>query len=319
MVNEVNKLILNTLVEQGAVYIPNIGTLSIYRTASRKRGSRIVAPSYSVTLSRECKASSLRDVIMTIANVDEASAEDIVTRWYAKVSAEGRVVIDGIGNITNEYFSPDSELIAKLNRNNTIIALTTKRGNRKRWWLVPLIILAITSLGLSLYNLINREQTTMSTNTLAIENIEAENQNISTEIDSATPTEETVVTEQLDEPATEAEITIEEVIESPESKQEPTTDVVEHEEPQPVTEITDWREQRARHYVIFGSYSTATNANVAVRKILRSNPAAQCQVIRIGSLHAVAVFGSNNHSDCVVFKRQNRALYKDAWIHSPKN
>ena len=319
MVNEVNKLILNTLVEQGAVYIPNVGTLSIYRTASRKRGSRIVAPSYSVTLSQECKASSLRDVIMAIANVDKACAEDIVTRWYAKVSAEGRVVIDGVGSITNEYLSPDSEFIAKLNRNNTTIALATKRGSHNRWWLVPLILLALASLGLSLYNLINRKQTSVSTNTLVIENTQAENQDISPEIDDVTSTEEAVVTEPLDEPATETETTIEEIIESPESEPEPNTEVVEHDEAQPVTEITDWREQGARHYVIFGSYSTAANANVAVRKILRRNPAAQCQVIRIGSLHAVAVYGSNNHSDCVVFKRQNRALYKDAWIHSPKN
>ena len=56
MVNEVNKLILNTLVEQGAVYIPNVGTLSICRTASRKRGNKIIAPSYSVTFTTESRS-----------------------------------------------------------------------------------------------------------------------------------------------------------------------------------------------------------------------------------------------------------------------
>lgn len=332
MVNEVNKLILNTLVEQGAVYITNIGTLSIYRTASRKRGSKIVAPSYSITYTTECKATSLSSVIMSVANVDEPSADDIVERWHKKLNADGRVVIEGVGTIANGYFSPDSEFIAKLNRYNEPIRLNGNTGNNKRLWLIPLMVVAIVALGLNLYLVFtNREpkaQTTLvaetSTNTLAPENITTENKEVSedsktTEVSTDEITSEPVI--EQEEAATQATATAlaEEPVESEEIK-EPVEEqkIEEPKVEQPVVEITDWRQLGARHYVIFGSYSNTTNANTAIRKILRRNPAAQCQIIRIGSLHGVAVYGSYNRKDCEVFKRQHRSLYKDAWIHSPR-
>lgn len=333
MVNEVNKLILNTLVEQGAVYIPNIGTLSIYRTASRKRGSKIVAPSYSVTYTTERKATSLSSVIMSVANIDEPSADDIVERWHKKLNADGRVVIEGVGTIANGYFSPDSEFIAKLNRYNEPICLNGNTGNNKRLWLIPLMVVAIVALGLNLYLVFTdrepKAQTTLvadtSTNALTPENITTENKEVSedsktTEVSTDEVTSEPVI--EQEEVATQATALAEEPVEPTESEE--IKELVEEqkiEEPkveQPVVEITDWRQLGARHYVIFGSYSNTTNANTAIRKILRRNPAAQCQIIRIGSLHGVAVYGSYNRKDCEVFKRQHRSLYKDAWIHSPR-
>ena len=333
MVNEVNKLILNTLVEQGAVYIPNIGTLSIYRTASRKRGSKISAPSYSVTFTTECKATSLSSVIMSVANVDEPSADDIVERWHKKLNADGRVVIEGVGTIANGYFSPDSEFIAKLNRYNEPIRLNGNTGNNKRLWLIPLMVVAIVALGLNLYLIFtNREPKApstlvadTSTNTLAPENITTENKEViedskTTEVSTDEITSEPVI--EQEEEATQATALAEEPVEPVESEEikEPVEEqkIEEAKVEQPVVEITDWRQLGARHYVIFGSYSNTTNANTAIRKILRRNPAAQCQIIRIGSLHGVAVYGSYNRKDCEVFKRQHRSLYKDAWIHSPR-
>ena len=293
MVNEVNKLILNTLVEQGAVYIPNIGTLSIYRTASRKRGSKLSAPSYSVTFTTECKATSLSSVIMLVANIDEFSADDIVERWHKKLSKDA--------------------------------------SSGKRLWLIPLIIVAFIALGLNLYLIFtDREpakQETItadtSTNTLVTENTIIEDQSIATD----TTTEE-APTEPV-EPAAEVADTTESITaveEAPiveeaapaEVETTPAQQIDEQQPKQTPTEITDWRQLGARHYVIYGSYSNTTNANTAIRKILRRNPAAQCQIIRIGSLHGVAVYGSYNRKDCEVFKRQHRSLYKDAWIHSPR-
>lgn len=331
MVNEVNKLILNTLVEQGAVYIPNIGTLSIYRTASRKRGSKLSAPSYSVTYTTECKATSLSSVIMSVANIDEISADDIVERWHKKLSKDGRVVIVGVGTITNGYFSPDSDLIAKLNAHNETIRLSGKSSSGKRLWLIPLIAVAFVALGLNLYLIFtDREpakQETItadtSTNTLVVENAIIEDKTITTDTTTEEATTEPV--EPVTEVANTTEITsaVEEatIVEEAAPAEVTTTPVQEIDEQQPEqtpAEITDWRQLGARHYVIYGSYSNTTNANTAIRKILRRNPAAQCQIIRIGSLHGVAVYGSYNRNDCAIFKRQHRSLYKDAWIYTPR-
>ena len=331
MVNEVNKLILNTLVEQGAVYIPNIGTLSIYRTASRKRGSKLSAPSYSVTFTTECKATSLSSVIMSVAHIDEPSANDIVERWHKKLSKDGRVVIEGIGTIANGYFSPDSDLIAKLNAHNETIRLSGKSSSGKRLWLIPLIIVAFIALGLNLYLIFTdsepAKQETLtadtSTNTLVAENAIIEDKTIATNTTTEEATTEPVepVTEVAD--TTEIttavkEATIVEEAAPAEVKTTPVQEINEQQPEQTPAEITDWRQLGARHYVIYGSYSNTTNANTAIRKILRRNPAAQCQIIRIGSLHGVAVYGSYNRNDCAIFKRQHRSLYKDAWIYTPR-
>lgn len=332
MVNEVNKIILNTLAEQGAVYIPNIGTLSIYRTASRKRGSKISAPSYSVTFTTECKATSLSSVIMGIANVDKISADDIVERWHKKLSIEGRVVIEGVGTIANGYFSPDSDLIAKLNAHNETIRLSGKSSSGKRLWLIPLIIVAFIALGLNLYLIFtDREpakQETItantSTNTLVAENTIVEEKAVATDstthdaiAESVEPATEVADTTETTITAAEAAPIVEDVAPA-EVEATPAPQIEEQQPEQTPAEITDWRQLGARHYVIYGSYSNTTNANNAIRKILRRNPAAQCQIIRIGSLHGVAVYGSYNRNDCAIFKRQHRSLYKDAWIYTPR-
>jgi hypothetical protein len=131
------------------------------------------------------------------------------------------------------------------------------------------------------------------------------------------------VTEVTDTTEIEITTTVEEapIVEEAAPAEVETTPAQQIEEQQPVqtpAEITDWRQLGARHYVIYGSYSNTTNANNAIRKILRRNPAAQCQIIRIGSLHGVAVYGSYNRNDCAMFKRQHRSLYKDAWIYTPR-
>ena len=313
MVNEVNKIIFNTLVEQGAIYIPNLGTLSIHSTPSHKRGNRVVPPAHSVVYTTECKATSLSKVIMTIANIDEISANDIVERWHKKISKDGRVVIEGVGTIASGAFTPNSELIAKLNISNEPIYLNGKVRSSRKWWLIPLIVLSLVALGLNLYLLFSRDKiepiapvANTSTESLVTENTTAENQQISNDtITTDSSTQETNTQEE--------EIANIEVINA-----EPAPEITEQEVERTEAKIADWREHNKRHYVIFGSYSTMANATTAIKKIERNNPAAQCKVIRIGTMFGIAVFGSDNHDECTAFKREYRAVYKDAWIHTPK-
>lgn len=313
MVNEVNKIIFNTLVEQGAIYIPNIGTLSIHSTPSHKRGNRVVAPTHSVVYTTECKATSLSNVIMTIANIDETNADDIVARWHKKINDNGRVAIEGVGTIANGAFTPNSELIAKLNIHNEPIYLNGKVRSSRKWWLIPLIVLSLVALGLNLYLLFSRDNiepiapvANTSTESLVTESTTVENQQIS---------DDTIIADSNpQEPNTqEEEMANIEVINA-----EPAPEFTEQKTEQTEAKIDDWREHDTRHYVIFGSYSTMTNANTAIKKIERNNPAAQCKVIRIGTMFGIAVFGSDNHDECNAFKRNNRTVYKDAWIHTPK-
>lgn len=319
MVSEVNKIIFNTLVERGGVYIPNVGTLSIYRTPSRKRGSRVVSPSYSVTYTTERRAISLSEVICSIANVGHDVADDIVSRWRKRVTEDnGRVVIEGVGVIANGCYTPDGELMARLNTNHEII-YCSRKGGVPKWILSLLAVLALVTLCFSLYLLLMRNTTVQDDyDVVALENTSSEPLNI-----SDNETDSVVVSKDVIEPIIDsvAVNSADDVVADSTAYPQPLNLSEEAKVESNVEEkidVDDWRDRSVHHYLIIGSYSTMANANTAVRKAVRRNAEAQCKIIRIGSLYAVAVYGSVDRNECVKFKRNNRAFYKDSWIHTPK-
>lgn len=316
MVNEVNKLIFNTLVEGGAIYISERGTLSVERTPSRAmRRGRVVSPSYQVTFTKECRAESLASVIASFSGVSAEDGEDIARRWLDKVTTDDRVVIEGVGTIQNGSFTADKSLAEALTLSSKTLTLTRTKSSRRWPWvvLVLALILGLVAAAYVLYGdkLISRD---VVTKTPEIEVVKAD---VVTEQSASADTTAVALSEvQTNEPAPQTEA-VSEVVTEAEVADTPKVEA-EAEVTQTLVDQSDWRTQPVHHYVIFGSYSNTTNANNAVRKIMRRNPEAQCKVIRLGGMHAVAVFGSYSRAECDQFKRQYRALYKDAWVHTPK-
>lgn len=307
MVNEVNKLIFNTLVESGAVYIPDVGTLAIERTPAAKSRSRVAGPTLAVAFSSERDGESLANVIATAAYISAEEADDIVRRWLAKVSSDGKVVIEGVGIIQNNSFSPDTKLTDSLASTHRYIQLTkAKKGSRLPWIIFAVLLLCAACVGAYLYYISYIKSAGASIPETMPEQpapellVEEPDSVAVPVIDEPEVIEEAIVAE------TETEVITE------------VTEVVKPEPEQNTTSVADWRNEDVHHYVIFGSYSTLNNANVAVRQISRKNPEAQCKVMPLGKMYAVAVYGSKSRKDCEVFKRSNRKYYKNAWIHTPK-
>ena len=109
----------------------------------------------------------------------------------------------------------------------------------------------------------------------------------------------------------------------------PTEEVVVEEvvvaEPEPETEIeiepapVRWIDRDdIRHWVVVGSYSTTENAERAVEDILRRQDAECCDILTLGKMYAVAVYGSSDKADCERFVRDNRDKFKQSWVHTPK-
>ena len=312
MVNEVNKLIFNTLVESGAIYIPEVGTLTIERTPAVKSRSRVAGSTLAVAFSSERDGESLANVIATAASISADEADDIVRRWLAKVSSDGNVVIEGVGIIQNNSFSPDTKLTDSLASTHRYIQLTkAKKGSRLPWIIFAVLLLCAACVGAYLYYIscIKSADASIPETTPeqpAPELLVEEPDSVAVPvIDKPEVIEEAVVAEK------------ETVIEDTEVV-DPAPEEVKAEPEQNTTSVADWRNEDVHHYVIFGSYSTLNNANVAVRQISRKNPEAQCKVMPIGKMYAVAVYGSKNRKDCEAFKRANRKYYKNAWIHTPK-
>lgn len=266
MVNEVNKLIYNTLAEHNAVVLPRVGSLGVVRRMAKMEGNRVVAPTFAVEFSSAEEGVSLCDIIASLANISSSEAEDIFLRWLDKVKESNTLTINGVGTLRDKSFVTDAELQKALNlADKTPIKIHSR--SRKPYLAIAAVVLAL--LGFGAYLFLTNDRVASP---------------------APTPIEEVVVAE----PEPETEIEIE-------------------------TAPTRWIDRDdIRHWVVVGSYSTTENAERAVEDILRRQDAECCDILTLGKMYAVAVYGSSDKADCERFVRDNRDKFKQSWVHTPK-
>ena len=273
MVNEVNKLIYNTLAEHNAVVLPHVGSLGVVRRMAKIEGNRVVAPTFAVEFSSAEEGVSLCDIIASVANISSSEAEDIYLRWLDKVREGNALTISGVGTLRDKSFVTDAELQKALNlADKTPIRIHSR--SRKPYLAIAAVVVALLGVGAYLFLANDR-------------------------VASPAPAKVEVV---ADIPA-------------------PAPTVVEVGEEAVVTESTPVRwidRDDIRHWVVVGSYSTTENAERAVEDILRRQDAECCDILTLGKMYAVAVYGSSDKADCERFVRDNRDKFKQSWVHTPK-
>ena len=288
MVGEVNKLIFNTLISEGAVYLPDVGVIFLNRIAAAEVArDKVATPRISVQFSSQMKATSLIDVISNVANVDSSQADDIYTRWLDKVRTANGIDIEGIGRVVNKSFVAEEQLLKSLNPLSVNeIKITRCRSNRGVVAAIFALLILI-STGYILFSNLNIK----SAETLVAEVVE----------EQGSEPEMEVVAEEYDEPTEVIEVV-----------DEPTETVV-------VEEVNDWRKSSdIRHWVIIGSYSTTENAERAIAALSEKYSELMFDYIRLGSMYAVSPFGSSDITDCEAFKSEYKHEFTQMWIHTPK-
>ena len=277
MVNEVNKLIYNTLAEHNAVVLPRVGSLGVVRRVAKMEGNRVVAPTFAVEFSSAEEGVSLCDVIASVANISSSEAEDIYLRWLDKVKEGNTLTISGVGTLRDKSFVTDAKLQKALNLADKAPMKIHSRS-RKPYIAIAAVVVALLGVGAYLF--------------LANDRVASP---------APTPTEEEVVEEV--------------VVAEPEPEPEPITETEIEIEPAPARWID---RDDIRHWVVVGSYSTMENAERAVEDILRRQDAECCDILTLGKMYAVAVYGSSDMADCERFVRDNRDKFKQSWVHTPK-
>lgn len=273
MVNEVNKLIYNTLAEHNAVVLPRVGSLGVVRRMAKMEGNRVVAPTFAVEFSSAEEGVSLCDVIASVANISSSEAEDIYLRWLDKVKEGNTLTISSVGTLRDKSFITDTELQKALNlADKTPIKIHSR--SRKPYIAIAAVVVALLGVGAYLF--------------LANDRVASP---------APSPIEEVVVEKVV---VAEPEPIIETEIEN---------------EPAPVRWID---RDDIRHWVVVGSYSTTENAERAVEDILKRQDAECCDILTLGKMYAVAVYGSSDKADCERFERDNRDKFKQSWVHTPK-
>lgn len=305
MGTEVNKLIFNTIIKYKSLYLPDIGTLCIVRQpATISSHNEILAPHYTVEFRNEKSAISLIDIISSQAGVEPSRATEIYNRWLERSWKGDEIIIDRVGALKGEIFKCDRELIKQLNINNQPLTITRQRGIKPLWVILTCLVAICVGYVAWLYN--DSQNSTQNQiveyPAIVTDATELDKQNIvsSSDVDTTIAVNEDVSNE-IEEPTVEVEeniVTIEEQV----------IDVDE-----------DWRDsENIRHWVVFGSYSTIANAKRAISDIERRIPEAKCEYFKLGSMYAVAVFGSSNLADCQEFKLNHAKDFPQAWVYTPK-
>ena len=138
MVEQVNKLIYNTLCAGRDIYIPQVGSLVVRCISSSLQSSkRLVPPRYRVTLTGEQRGESLVEIIAQSANVTTERAEDIYRQWLNAVKREGVVTIEDVGHIEDKSFNISPQLHNILNPHSLEPIILKPRTN---WGVVASLV-----------------------------------------------------------------------------------------------------------------------------------------------------------------------------------
>lgn len=290
MVGEVNKLIFNTLTTKQAINLPGVGTLFVARTSAKiEAKNRVQPPLYTIEFSSHKAADSLVDEIAAVANIDTKSAQDIYDRWLDKVKEGSVITIEGVGELRGKSFVCNNDLLQTL---NVLPAVTIRKRSNKTtivWYIMALMMVGVCA-GAAYYVLTLKDTEVITDN--------QPNKIVEQMVES--PVNETVA-----------------VLPTEDATPEPIIEQ-EVEEPQ-VSEPYDWREDAGViHRVVVGSYSTEENARRAMADIEMRLPELRCSVFTLGTMYAVAAFGSNDKAECEEFKRAYTKEFKQAWVHTPR-
>ena len=305
MVNEVNKIVYNTLLSQGGVYLPDVGTIYVTRIPAAKTSrNSISAPSLTLELSPNMLSASIINAIVNTAQVDTTLAEDIYRRWLEKVSNDGNISIYEVCSIHKQHIVIDPRFSDKLNPNLNKEMTISRHSHTGRNVSIILTLLSV-ALGAAYY-LYNNILGHTTSEDIHIEMLSAvvEDNNLD-ETEDITTENQDIISDCIIDTTAENEEIIEE--------QGSTCDIVES------TPADDWRQRDdIRHWVVVGSYSTEENVARAIANLEAHNPDIKFDIFELGSMYAIAAFGSSEYADCKLFKDEHIKQFAQAWIHTPR-
>ena len=288
MVNEVNNIIYNTLIAERAIHLPDVGTLSVVRKSAEMTSKNLIAPPrYVVEFSSCGVATSVVDAIACEGGVDQLKAEDIYSRWLEKVRTESVILIEGVGRLQNKSFVTDKDFLSLFNADATPIKV--KRNNNSAIYvaLIATFISVGAIFGVAAWFFFS---------------------------EPSAPAAETIMEQSAVMPDV---VAVEDVIEDVVTEE--SIETIEAEVVEVVEVVNDWTQDAdIRHWVVAGSYSTEENANRAKSALLAKHNDIQCEIISLGKMYAVAVYGSAEREYCVQFMREYGDEIESIWIFTPK-
>lgn len=299
--DNITQLLFNALAQRQTVVLLGIGSLRFRRVAAKLEGSTLTPPRNMFRFSSHEEGRSLLDMLVDEAGCTREEGEEAYRRWLHRIKQGHSVVIEGVGRIEDDFFTPSEELERLLNpTSDAPVVLRRHRSLRGLW--IGLAAVALVAVAGGAWWYVNMHSASAPTRVA---------QTTEKPAAEVVETADSVATESVVEGAAEP---IEEVVPVAGSVQSPAPE----NKPAPATtEIGEMRSGMS--YVVVGVFSTEANARKFIEQMARRAPELACRAYKFqGSKFMVSGFESADGAEASAFIRDHRAQFPDLWAYKRK-
>ncbi len=302
MIEQVNRLVGNLLAEGISIFLPEIGTLYTEQRATRKISKRMVEPPCRIVVfTPQKKGGSLVAHIAHVAACDDATAQDVYTRWLTNVRRNDELVMAGIGRLQGQHFRMDAAFDARLNPQGHV-PIRIRRSHRMDWTLwvgICTILCVVAGVGYWWFFIQSQPAVVFSEQKVVELKQNADRPTVDTTVVAPSPAKNTPNVAQPSEPASQSKPMVS-------SKTEVTTPV------EAAALVSGHK------YVVLGVYSTFENAVRAVTQAAEAKSPLTCGIYRFGAKFLVSPFESTDPETCTLFIRAHADNYPDMWTYTAR-
>ena len=293
MKQQIDNLIANTLLDESEVYLPEVGTLILYRHSAKLLSKNTLqCPYRKLQLTKEQRGVSILSYISAVAGVSEERASDIYAEWLAQSLQNKVLTINGLCVIENSSITTDQTFEDMANPNGRGSVKVNPRTN------YFIYIMAGVCMGFAL--------------------------GIAGYILYANGTLDRLFTKQGIAPASEAfENVAGEVAPSAEevvvAVEQPTEEVAAIIEPATPAEPAIYPMKMGSSYAVWGVYNELENAEEAKTWLASKFPEIEAHIYQYDTRYMVALCELSSRSECgrkvSAWKAQSKS-FKSVWVYT---
>lgn len=152
--DQVSNLIFNALVRRQGVNLPGIGSLNVVSTPAEFKSKGVLIPPMTrveLSSSENTEFESIVAILATQCEIDLDSAMNVYSDWLADCKTENGMIIEAVGQIKQNFFTPSADLNDILNPGGVSSINLPKKsdvGNIAIWIAGAILIGALISTGI---------------------------------------------------------------------------------------------------------------------------------------------------------------------------
>ncbi|MBR2351716.1 MAG: SPOR domain-containing protein [Alistipes sp.] len=291
MKQQIDLLIANTLLREGEISLPSIGSLILRRRAAKRLSAkRLQMPYHELCFTSEQRGVSLVALIAATAEVTAERAEAIYAQWLAQSCKDRAVTITALCRIEQGIVTTFQEFETMANPKGRGVAKINPHTNRLLYAFAALCLLfAVGIAGYTLYtNGIFDAATKRETPKIEVTEVVE---------DSTAPA---TTTPQIAEP-------------------QPTPQVAASDELLPLDEPQVCDMKRGASYAVWGVYNERANAEAAVERLAKQYEEFNATIYIYGERYMVALGEFTSRAACARYVEQVRARarsFNEVWVYT---